>query len=176
MSTGCSGRAAAAALSPCICVQVIPHILQFCGGASLTIWQKYLTLSSAVDTTAALALAWARAIDACDTSADVCANHAPSSHGQTADDPLADTGAKRASRGDVPVLLLPDADILCPGDASDDALKLAAAFVAGAAAAAKRGVGVVATTMDQTHVSSSSSSSGSSSSFPLSMLIVFLGR
>lgn len=50
------------------------------------------------------------------------------------------------------MLLLPDADILCPGDASDDALKLAAAFVAGAAAAAKRGVGVVATTMDQTHV------------------------
>jgi hypothetical protein len=52
------------------------------------------------------------------------------------------------------VLLFSEADILCPADASDGALQLAAAFAVGVAAAANRGIGVIATAMDQMQVGS----------------------
>ncbi len=50
------------------------------------------------------------------------------------------------------VLVFSDADILCPADTSDDALKLAASCVVGIAKAAEKGIGVVLTAMDQLQV------------------------
>ena len=74
------------------------------------------------------------------------------------------------------ILVFPDADILCPSHESEDGARLAAALVVGVGAAAKRGMGVVFTAMDQMQASnrsiiiviiiSSSSSSITHSSHP----------
>ena len=145
---GCSGCAAASALAPCVSVQVAPSICRSCVCACLTARQQYLTLNSALDTSAALAIAWASAIAACDSSAAADLGCEGSGQLEAVADGL------RPSAGRV-VLLLPDVDILCPGSAGDDALALAAAFMAGSESARKKGVGVVATAMDQLNVSSS---------------------
>ena len=54
------------------------------------------------------------------------------------------------------MLVFPDADILCPSHESEDGVRLAAALVVGVGAAAKRGMGVVFTAMDQMQASNRS--------------------
>ena len=54
------------------------------------------------------------------------------------------------------ILVFPDADILCPSHESEDGARLAAALVVGVGAAAKRGMGVVFTAMDQMQASNRS--------------------
>ncbi len=117
--------------------------------------QKYLSLNSAVDTAAALALAWSSAIDACLTKVEALSLlNAPSSLVHVA---AAVHGCGAPASGGRPlatkaVLVFTDVDIMCPANTSDDALKLAASFILGMTKAAEKGIGVVVTAMDQMQV------------------------